>query len=217
MIKKDYILRLIDELVRVLARVFHLRDLKAYDDALSLLRSESERLIGLDGGMMEVLSADDIRKAVRAPEAALVAGRILEEMSHIYEETGDHARATGTAVKTLDLYTGMMLVAPNAVDGDYRARMSGLADVIAERELTYDDRRTLMRCYGLLGRFADAEDVLFGLLDDGDDRERTVEEGKAFYRRLSEMTDDELRAGGLPRDELDDGMKALDEVMEDPP
>jgi len=212
LIRKDYILRLIDELVRVLARVFQLKDLKSFDEALQLLRRESERLLGLDGGMMEILTTEDIRKALRSPEAALVAGRILEEMALIYEQTGEHQRATATAVKALDLYVGLMAYDPDAVDDDYRARMNGLADAIAERDLPWDDRRTLIRCYESLGRYANAEDLLFELIHEGFDRDRIIEDASAFYRRLLSKSDEELRAGGLPRREVNDGMNTLEEM-----
>jgi len=212
MIRNDYILRLIEQLVRLLARVLHLEDMRAYDEALRLLRQESERLVGLDGGMMEVLDADAIRRTLRLPEVALVAGRILEEMALIYEAQGDHHRSTATAVKTLDLYVGAMDADPEAVDAEYVSRMSGLADALEERELTWEDRRTLMRCHEKLGNFAKAEDALFDLLEEDFDRERTIADGCAFYDRLLKKSDEELVAGGLPRAEVLDGQKSLREM-----
>jgi len=209
MIRKDYILRIIDELVRVLQRVFNLKDLRAYEEALALLRRESDRLLGIDGGMMEVLAPTDIRKALRAPELGLVAGRILEEMALVYDATGEPGRATVLGVKALDLYAGTLEVDPAAVDADYRARVSGLADAVAQRPLAPADWRVLMRAYEQTGAFARAEDMLYEALDEDVDRERVVAEGRAFYGRLLGKTDEELEAGGLPRGEVEEGMKGL--------
>jgi tetratricopeptide (TPR) repeat protein len=217
MIRKDYILRLIEELVRVLARVFQLKDLGQFDEALRLLRGESQRLLGLDGGMMELLAADDIRKALHAPEAGLIAGRSLEEMALTYEATGERERATATGVKALDLYAGAMVGDPGAADEEYRSRISGLADAVAERELTPGDRRALMRCYEALGHYAKAEDALFVLLEEADDRGRVISDGRAFYRRVLERSDEDLAAGGLPRSEANDGIAALERVAADQP
>ncbi len=57
-----------------------------------------------------------------------------------------------------------------------------------------------------LGRFATAEDVLFEMLDRGDD---VAETGPAFYDRLLAKTETELQDGDLPRNEVEDGRQLL--------
>jgi hypothetical protein len=52
--------------------------------------------------------------------------------------------------------------------------------------------------------------MLFDLLDR--DRAGWVERGIEFYQRLSALPDDQLAGGGLPREELIEGMKELSDV-----
>ncbi|MDQ3460312.1 MAG: DUF6483 family protein, partial [Deinococcota bacterium] len=54
-----------------------------------------------------------------------------------------------------------------------------------------------------------AEDVLFSLLEAAPD-ELLLEQGRSFYRTLLSLDDDSLEAGGLPRDEVEEGLGELE-------
>ena len=57
------------------------------------------------------------------------------------------------------------------------------------------------------GDFADAEDVLFELVDAG--HEEIIAAGIELYQRLLAKSDDELERGQLPREEVEDGLSQL--------
>ena len=57
------------------------------------------------------------------------------------------------------------------------------------------------------GRYGAAEDLLWEALDA--DEPGTVRTALWFYRRLNELPDEALAAGDFPREEIEDGLRAL--------
>ncbi len=199
-------MRLLDQLAQALARVLSLRENEARGQALDFLNRESERLIGIDGAMLEILSPDAIQKATASVEKSFVAARILEEISLISEEEGDRHRATAAAVKAFWLYAAAAQSDASAADNTFRERIAGFGDACAERGLDADDLRSLMAGYEMLGEFGRAEDALFALVEVAGNADDVLPVGRGFYARLAEHEDAELEKGGLPRNELQDGV-----------
>lgn len=63
-------------------------------------------------------------------------------------------------------------------------------------------KERLWRHYERMGRFADAENWLFELLDDPQAPPDTAARGVDFYGRLLARNDEELLIGNLPRSEI---------------
>jgi Family of unknown function (DUF6483) len=60
-----------------------------------------------------------------------------------------------------------------------------------------------------LGRYADAEDALFELIDDDPDDPEPVEEAIAFCQRLRPLEPEQLIHGGLSPEEVTDTLAEL--------
>jgi hypothetical protein len=58
-------------------------------------------------------------------------------------------------------------------------------------------------------QFAQAEDALFLLLEAVPDNRDMLDLAEAFYRRLGALNDDTLAGGGLPRAEVEDGLREI--------
>ena len=56
---------------------------------------------------------------------------------------------------------------------------------------------------------AQAEDVLFHLLEDHPGDESILEAGLSLYDRLLQLSDFKLQSGGLPRDEVEESLAEL--------
>ncbi len=65
-----------------------------------------------------------------------------------------------------------------------------------------------------LGNFADAEDSLWKALDVAGKDPRIVLRGLAFYETCRKQADPRLEAGNLPREEVDAGLKEIEEIVE---
>ena len=75
----------------------------------------------------------------------------------------------------------------------------------------------LMQHYERTGEFAKAEDALFAMLDAEPDNHAIAEFGITFYQRLLAQSDVTLNAAGLPRAEVEDGLKQLQSRSPSPP
>jgi len=60
-----------------------------------------------------------------------------------------------------------------------------------------------------MGKYSQAEDALFEMIEAEDAGEGIVEQGIAFYTRLQQKSDAELLAGNLPREEVAEGLAHL--------
>jgi hypothetical protein len=212
MIRNDYIMRLIEQFAVVLTRALGLKNISQLTAALELLRSESGRLIGLDGMMLEMLSPDEIRRALHSPEAGLIAGRVLEEMANIHREQDLPGRAQADNFKALDLYAHILEGEAPRIEDDLREHMTLVMSGLEDAELPWGHRRAFVRYYELTRRFDRAEDLLFDLIDEGFDTASLIGEGLTFYDRLLKLTDDELESGGLPRTEVIDARESLERM-----
>jgi hypothetical protein len=90
---------------------------------------------------------------------------------------------------------------------DFFKKITFLTDKLIEYEMPARLQYKLMQYYEMIGDYAEAENILFHLIDNGGIE--IVKEGLQFYNRLLAKTDDELKKGNLPRNEIEEGLLAL--------
>jgi tetratricopeptide (TPR) repeat protein len=84
-----------------------------------------------------------------------------------------------------------------------------LLERAGELELSVAQRVAVARVLEALGRYADAEDALFELIDERPDDPGPVEEAIAFCQRLRPLEPEQLAAGGLTLEEVNDTLAEL--------
>jgi hypothetical protein len=94
--------------------------------------------------------------------------------------------------------------------GQTENRAEHLLTELETIDLPRDTILRLFRYRAATGRFAEAENALFDLVERGLANSAVIDEGRAFYRRLLDLEDEQLAAGELPRDEVIDGMTELE-------
>ena len=90
-----------------------------------------------------------------------------------------------------------------------RPSVEELRDALSDYVLPDGTSEMLVRYYEQIGAYAKAEDVLYDFLDTTEDCERVTDIGIGFYERLLDLSDAQLEAGGLPRDEVHAGLDEL--------
>lgn len=215
--QKDYILRLIEEFVQILAQVTGLRRTGRLEAALDLLDRSAARFAGLSLRQLDTLPWDslrvlltvggslDVQRSVFLAELRRLEGDIREE------RTGAGA-GLSSSVLALRLY--MEVVASRGLQAleERREQALELADRLRSQPLDPDVRLALWRFELAAGRFGRAEDALFTVLDERPGDPAVIDEGLAAYDALLDRDDEELEAGGLPRDEVLDGLARLGEL-----
>ncbi len=217
-VQRDYILRVIEQLGEVLTHVLHLRRGGSLAEARQYIEQSMGRLIGMDLETVTNRAADELATEIRGRLAShrqqqlvsdqiVVLAGLLHESAHINDDAGDSAAARADRLKALELYVEVLSVdEPGCVPAE------AAVDVILS-ELDTDPSATTMRklitVYESSGRFNDAEDWLFHLLDAEPDNHALLADGIGFYERLLTLDDTTLTAGNLPSDEALAGLAEL--------
>jgi tetratricopeptide (TPR) repeat protein len=215
MIRRDYILRMIEEFVRALARINSLKKGQRWQEASVALDEEFKRLI-----------ADGAQVVVRLSETELLA-RLMQEgptqvvrdktlmLTTLLAEAGDVAAAQDRPDESRECYLkALHLLLDTLTRGDvldfpeFVPKVEKLVSTLAA-PLPTRTHALLMQHYEGIGEFAKAEDALFALLDAEPGNDAVVEFGIAFYRRLLTHSDSVLQEANLPRTEVAEGLKEL--------
>lgn len=96
---------------------------------------------------------------------------------------------------------------------DPREAIEELLRILAGTALPMPTTLLLFSYYERYGQYGKAEDTLFHVMDDNPAESEIAELGLGFYDRLESMADDRLERGGLPRDEVREGLEQLKDRM----
>jgi tetratricopeptide (TPR) repeat protein len=219
MVKRDYLLRVIEQMGVAWAGVLRLAGLRQggqYEAAGQSIDQLLRQFLGLNSGALETVSAAELIGLIRLGRAAaagdgivaeklLLLGALLREQAELHEAQGESDAAAASGLKALQIYL-TVVVEEGINDERAVAAVAPLLDKLDEYELPFEINDLLWRFHEQIGDFAKAEDALFNLLDDAPD---LVPEGIDFYERLATLTDADLIAGNLPRDEVVAGLAEL--------
>jgi tetratricopeptide (TPR) repeat protein len=218
MFKRDYLMRQFDMLALVIIRAIGLLQEKKPNAALQTIDEELQRLTGFDSHTLshltdhEIVTGQMVGETVTDTRARrIVLATLLAKAGEIHDLLGSNDDHYHCTLSALDL----MLSLPATDDLlDLPAEtpaVDTLVDVLAEYGLPPDTHLRLFRYYEESGRYADAEDMLFEIIDAEPDSDEVCALGIAFFHRLLKQPDEALEAGNLPRAEVEAGLAELEE------
>jgi len=216
MIRRDYILRMIEEFMQALARLRSLKQGQRWTDAESELDSEFQKLIGEDAESIARLSETDLlARLMRAGPTHALRDKTLI-LATLLTEAGDVAAGKDRSAAVYQCHLKALHLLLDVLGRDevfecpgFVPKVELLRERLRNEPLPLRTHALLMQHYERTGEFAKAEDELFALLDTAPDNEKIVDLGRAFYQRLLAQSDTALTAGNLPRTEVEEGLKAL--------
>ena len=217
MIRRDYILRMIEEFIRALARINSLKQGQRWNEAAEALDDEFNRLIGTGAQAAARLSETDLlaRLAQDGPTQTVRDKTLL--LTTLLKEAGDVATAEDRMEEGRECYLKALHVLLEVLGREdvfecpeFVPRVESLKQALQGTPLSMRTHAMLMQHHERTGEFAKAEDELFAMLDAEPDNERLVEFGSAFYRRLLAQSDTALNDADLPRAEVEEGLKELE-------
>jgi len=218
MIRRDYLLRQIEQFVAMLAKVAGLAQKEQWQEASSSIAREFQRLGGVDGPEVLKLSETELLARLIQGEPTQAVETKAFMLATLLKTNGDVLAAQGRREEGRLYYLkGLQLLLetfgrneiterPNFVPA-VEAFLTGLRDA----PLPLPTNALLMRHYERIGEFAKAEDVLFAMVESAPANVELLDFGAAFYRRLLGLSDDALAAGNLPRGEAQAGLTELDQ------
>lgn len=216
MIQQDYIMRMIDQLARVLAKILFNIETGDYRTALKEIDAALNGLTGLDYNFLNSLTDKDIIALLKISEdneitgaKCFVIGKLLKEAAGLKAMKENNYRINSEYQKVLSLYLEGILSNRNSIQlfEDFFKDIDIIIEKIKNDEISPDIRFKLFKFYGLTGKFDKAEEELFNL--EKLNYSEIQKEGINFYKKLEMMSDDELKKGNFSREEAKQGLNEL--------
>lgn len=214
MVNRDYILRLAEKLGRTLAIVLRLREYNQHEEALLRVDEELFKATGLTSSFLNSLSEETLIQ-VLSPlgrpnvDAALWAAVLLKAEGEIYQDLGNTTESYYRAVKALHLLLYVHQYEPIEEVESLREDIQALIQTLHEYTLPTSTRLLLLRYQEHLGFYAQAEDILFELLEEAPGDKTLLQQGRDFYQRLSARSAPDLKAGNFSHEEIQEGLEQL--------
>jgi tetratricopeptide (TPR) repeat protein len=198
-------MRQIEQVGRILAQIVGLAKGGRGDEALGMFDEAYKPLLGVGSRVVAVLDDGqliDLLTSGSNPDMRRVALalQLLEAEADLYRRAGSAVEAAARYRRAVALAGCLAARSERLLDRDLAA---GLLERAGELELTDAQRLAAARVLEALGRYADAEDTLFELIDERPGDPGPVDEAVAFCQRLRPLEPEELEAGGLTREEVD--------------
>jgi len=212
MLRRDYLLRMIEEFIQMLARLNALKKGQLWNEATGTVDEELQRLVGAGVETIVRLSETELlaRIVQRGPTQAVRDRTLL--VSTLLKEAGDIAAAQDRPddsrvchLKGLHLLLDTLSEDETFECPGFVPRIEAFVVALSDDPLPVRTQARLMQHYERAGDFGKAEDRLFALLEAEPENPRLLEFGDAFYRRLASLSDARLAEGKLPRVELEAG------------
>ena len=216
MVRRDYILRMIERLAQILARTRGQIAGRKFDDAnaeldqafLELTGSGAEAVAKLsETELLAQLTLDTPTLVVR--EKTLVLTALLQEAGQLRIAQGREEEGEACWLKALDLLLALKFQDPDNEFPEFVPKIDLLRDQLREAALPLQTVAALWRYYEGIGAYARAEDSLASLLEDEPHNPALQTEARAFYERLLRQSDSALESGNLPRAEVQAGLAEL--------
>jgi tetratricopeptide (TPR) repeat protein len=202
--QRDYLMRQIEMVGVVLARILRIARDGRPGEALGLFEEAYQPLLGVSARVVSTLSDEQLLSLLTSgsmPDLRRVATvlELLKVEADLHEQTGSHAAAAARYRRALALAGFLAARSEALLDAAIAADLAGRA---AAMELPAAQRLQLARVLEAVGRYADAEDALFEAIDADPGDAGPVEAAIAFCQRLLALDPERLTAGGLPVDEV---------------
>jgi hypothetical protein len=216
MIRRDYLLRQLEQFVVVLEKLAGLGKAGKWDEASCVAGSQFKALAGAEAG--ELLAMSDTELIARMAEGDTIYG-IQERISmvaRLFKENGDVLRGQGKVeeshacyLKGLHLLLAAIADDPTSPRPDFLPSVDAFVIGLHDSSLSLETNAMLMRHFEQFREYARAEDSLFNMLDAEPGNIELLDFGIGFYERLLRLDDETLELGNLPRGEVNAGLAEL--------
>ncbi|ASA24161.1 DUF6483 family protein [Paenibacillus donghaensis] len=210
MFRRDYIVRMIEDMTAMVAKVLTLKQERKTTEALWEIDELLNRHFRLNSRLLNSLSVEDIIDMYRlgnVVESDRLQGvaKLLKEEADIYKLNDDLNQALFRNMKALHLYLYADL---HGADRELMSLPEDLNALLQELEpyrLPVKTERLLLGYMESAGRYSKAEDSLYRLREQEED---VNQEGLELYERLLRKDPASLEQGGLPINEVKEGLEA---------
>lgn len=204
-------MRMISMLSTMLARIIFLKKQKDFPRALLEIQSTARTLLGIDSMLISRCSPSQLMVLLGTDPSlaipkAYVLGLLLKEEADVRSLAGEEGESAPLLVKSLELLIDAWLLENKPLAPGHSGHVDDILNRLSGYALPPPLLEKIMSYHEETGDFGRAENVLFDILAL---RPEFAQEGLQFYRRLLMKSDDALRSGNLPREEVTEGIAEL--------
>lgn len=216
MVRRDYILRMIEEFFQALSKVKSLKQAQEWRQADAAVDQEFQRLLTMDAQAVAQLSETELLARVVRGEPTMAVREKILLVATLLKEAGDVCAGQERQDESRICYLkGLHLLLDTLGRSEvfeypeFVPKVEEFMIVLRDSLLPLETQARLMQHYERTGEFAKAEDALFAMLDAEPEQSPLLEFGISFYRRLEGQSDSRLADGNLPRTEVEAGLADL--------
>jgi len=217
MIRRDYIIRMIEEFIQALSRISALKKGQLWREADAAIDAEFQRLLSAGAvAAVQMSETELLAKLIQGEPTqvvhhkALLLTTLLSEAGGLAMEQNRAADGRACYLKGLNLLLETLARADDWELPDFVPKVEVFLNALQDSALPLETQARLMQHYERVGAFGKAEDALYAMLEANPNEPRLLDFGIAFYQRLKSQPDTSLTAGNLPRSELEAGLAELE-------
>ncbi|AZN40028.1 DUF6483 family protein [Paenibacillus albus] len=216
MFQRDYFMRMIEQMSEAVGQVMGLRQQRKNEEALHFIDEQLDRKFRMNSKVIRQLSDADLVRIMTVHGVVETANLhaialLIKEESDILIELGRKDQAYLLQMKSFHLFMRLALLDAPALLRTPSEEAAEMAEKLDAYELPEATKLLMYEWHEGDGRYDKAENVMYELLEDGF---FIQEDAVNFYRRLLLLPDESLMAGGLPREEVIEGLEKVESQTE---
>ncbi|MDQ0115732.1 DUF6483 family protein [Paenibacillus harenae] len=211
MFQRDYFMRMIEQMTEAVGQILQLRRERKQEEALLVLDELLDKKFRLSSKLIRSLSDEDLLRMMttngilESDQLGAIAILIRQE-AELHGELGREDESFMLSIKALRLFLRLSLADAETVIVNPNEQVVELLEELRPYELPVHTKRLLAAWHEAEGRYDQVENVMHELLDDS---ALSAADAADMYRRLLLLDDERLEAGGLPRHEIEQGLREL--------
>ncbi len=220
MAQRDYILRMFEEMSRAIAQIIYQREIKDYQATHELIDEQFKQTLGMGSGFLHSLSDETLLSMLTTMgtlniEKCWLIAILLKAEGDLYADEQDEDNSYYSYLKSCTLFLEALYDQNEQREIEKIAEIEDLLEKLEEYELPLRAKQLLFWYFEYTGRYREAEDTLFDMLErepedeSSEDIEEMLVRGRAFYLRLLNKNDAALEIGNFSRAEIKDGLERL--------
>lgn len=212
--RQDYVVRLVRRAVQMLQLIVGAITFKQWDEARRLLHGAYREFFGLEASFIHAVEVEQLVRmldvgGVLDAERCLLLAALLRQEGELDAHEGATERAYHLTLRALLLQLAVFERGQTSTLPAEWVEIEASAAALATYELPPAVQPRLLRYYEEVGRYDQAENLLWEWLAATEGDPTVTRQGIAFYERLLQQEEAGLAAGGLPRAEVAAGLAEL--------
>lgn len=211
MFQRDYFMRMIQQMTEAIGQIMQLRKERKQEEGLLLLDELLEKHFHLSRKLISSLSDEDLVKVVSRNgmvdvEQLQAIALLLKQEALLQNDLGKERESFGSAVRSLRLFLRLSIMKAEPIAGGINDQIAELLSLLEPYELPLSAKRLLLDWHEAKGRYDQVENIIYELMEDS---AMPAADAAVIYRRLLKLDDEQLKSGGLPREEALQGLNEL--------